>query len=79
MRKGYTLIEVTIVVFMVCIIPLIILGATIWTDRSMDYLLTMIKGHPVNCPYWLSFLVTVIGNGATLLFNVIMEVVRLVK
>ena len=79
MRKGFTIIELMMVLFCIVIVLGIIFGMTMWTDRSMDYLLTMIKGHPVNCPYWLSFIITVVGNGATVVFNIIMEVVRLVK
>lgn len=78
-REGYTLIELLIVVLMVAIIPAIVVGMTIWTDRNIDYALTLWKGHAVNCPYWLSFLATVVGNAFTLIFNVAMEIVRIAK
>ena len=78
-RKGYTLVELMVVVFMVVIIPAIVVGATIWTDRNIDYALTLWKGHAVNCPYWLSFLATIVGNGLTIIFNVVMEIVRIAK
>lgn len=78
-REGYTLIELLIVVLMVAIIPAIVVGMTIWTDRNIDYPLTLWKGHAVNCPYWLSFLATVVGNAFTLIFNVAMEIVRIAK
>ena len=79
MKKGFTLIELMIAVFMVVVIPAMLIGAVLWTDRSMDYALTWFKGVPVNCPMWLSTLVAIVGNGVTLVFNIAMEIARLVR
>lgn len=79
MKSGFTTVELLMVLVMLVVIPGIIFGFTMWTDRSMDYLLTMIKNQETNCPYWLSFIITVVGNGATVVFNIIMEVIRLVR
>ena len=57
----------------------VIVGLAIWTDRSMDYLLTWIKGVPVDCPMWLSTLISIVGNAFIVAFNLIMEVIRMVR
>ena len=74
-RKGFTLVELALVL----IIPVIIVAVCIWTDRNLDYLMTWIAGAPRNCPWWLSTIATIIGNGIILLFNVVMEIIRLVR
>lgn len=58
-------------------ILLILVLVSFWTDRNLDFWLTHFKGHPVDCPFWLSCLVTIVGNGVILLANVIGEVARL--
>ena len=78
-KKGFTLVELLIVIAMVAIIPAIVFGLSLWTDRNMDFALTWFKGVPVNCPMWLSVIITIVGNGLTLAFNIIMEILRLVK
>ena len=74
-RKAFTIIELLLVIA----IPVVIILACMWTGRSMDYLLTWIKGRPVHCPWYLDALITFVGNGATLVFNIVMEVIRLVR
>ena len=59
---GYIL----VLVLMVC-----------WTDRNLDWVLSEYKGYEVNCPWYLSALLTIIAP-LTLLFNVICEILRLV-
>ena len=75
-EQGYTLVELFIVLFAFAIIPLIIGGATWWTGRSLDWALTQWKHHAVHVPYWLDFLVAMVGNGFALAFNVIVEILR---
>ena len=49
----------------------------LWTDRNLDFFLTLLKGEVVNVPYWLSFLVTLFLNAVIVGLNLIAEVVRL--
>lgn len=75
MKKGFTIVELIIVVMVFVLIPII----TMWTDRSLDFVLTAIKGHVVHCPMWLAFIAALAGNGFTLVFNIVVEIFRLVK
>lgn len=72
MKRSFTVIEVIIVLFVLSVIPI-----SIWTDRTLDFWCTHFAHHPVNCPWWLSFIVTVVGNGVVLLANCVSEIVRL--
>jgi len=49
----------------------------LWTDRNIEFWASYYKGEPVECPFWLSFAVTLLTNGFALLANVIAEVARL--
>lgn len=68
--KGLWL--VAVVVFVVVLTPL-----SIWTDRTLDFWVSYIRGSPVDVPFVLSLLVTIVGNGVILLVNVVSEVARL--
>ena len=57
---------------------LIVVGLlALWTGRSLDYLCSYYAGHAVHVPYWLDFLFTFVFNGVILLFNVVVEIIRL--
>lgn len=75
MKKGFTIVEL----LLVFAIPTIILLVCIWTDRNLDYLLTWIAGQPRNCPWWLSTIAAFVGNGLTILFNIVMEIIRIAR
>jgi hypothetical protein len=49
----------------------------LWTDRTLDFWLTYFKGADVDCPFWLSLLVSVLLNAVILGLNIISEVARL--
>jgi hypothetical protein len=48
-----------------------------WTDRSMDYILTLVKETPSDFPNWASILITLVFNGALIVFNSIVEIIRI--
>ena len=50
-----------------------------WTDSNLDWLLSSIKGRTIDVPTWISAIVTFVGNGFVLAFNVICELIKLVK
>lgn len=58
------------------IVIVIGLPLTLWTDRTLDFWLTYFKGEVVNVPFWLSFLATIILNAASLILNVLSEIIR---
>ena len=78
-RKAFTLVELMIVLVLVLIVPVVIVGLCVWTDRNLDYLLTWIAGQPRNCPMWLSAIATFVLNGVILVFNIVMEILRLAR
>ena len=47
-----------------------------WTDGNIEHLIYLIKGKNVDISFWLSSLIAVIGSGATLVFNIIMEIIK---
>ncbi len=75
-KKGYTLVELMIVVLAFAVIPGIVVGETIWTSRSLDFWISHAKAAPVHVSYWLCFLVAVVGNGVVLIGNIVSEIAR---
>lgn len=59
-------------------IAIILAVLTMWTDRTFDFWCSYIGNHTVDVPYWLSFLASLIGNGLTLMLNIISEIARLI-
>ena len=58
-------------------VVLIILGAFIcWTDSSLEFWLSYMKGAPVEVPIWVSGLFAIVSNGFGLMFNVITSIFR---
>lgn len=56
---------------------IILIPISFWTDRTLEFWLTYLKGQSIDVPFWLSVLTTFILNGAILIINVISEIVRL--
>jgi hypothetical protein len=63
-----------------CLIVLIILSVfpllALWTDSNLDFWLSYISHKPVDIPYLLSLLITVVLNGVIILANVILSILR---
>lgn len=66
-------------VIIILFIPIIVLmvGLTMWTDRTLDFWCTYFTHHVVNVPMWLSFLVNCLLNGFIWVLNVVSEIARL--
>ena len=47
-----------------------------WTDNNLEWALSHIKGQPVDVPNWISVLVTLVGNGAIIIANIICEIIK---
>ena len=52
-------------------------GLVFWTDRNLDFWLTVKKGVPVDVPIWLSALASIFAPFAVL-GNIVGEIARLV-
>lgn len=52
---------------------------SLWTDRTLEFWLTLIKGSAVEVPMWASVLVTIILSGVILGINILTELIRLVN
>lgn len=64
--------------FMMSVI-IVALGLMVnWTDGNLDWLVSKLSGHAVDVPTWLSAIITFVGNGVVLIFNVICEIAKLV-
>lgn len=74
MNKGYTIVEVLIVIAFLSLFP----GLVMWTDRTLEFWLTYAKHAPVIVPWWISTLVTIFLNGVILGINILSELIRLV-
>jgi hypothetical protein len=55
---------------------LVVFLMSFWTDRNLDFWLSYFKGQPVDCDWWLSFLIAIFGP-ATLFLNLLGEACRL--
>jgi len=63
--------------FFLCIgLLLLFLVYFSWTDSNLDYIFTLLRHHPVNIPLWLSVIISIVGNGITLIFNIIVEIMK---
>ena len=49
-----------------------------WTDRNIEFALSYFKGAPVEVPFWISGLATIILNVIVMMFNVVCEIARFV-
>jgi len=67
----------TLVFTIIAILVVLIVPISFWTDRTLDFWLTYFKGNPIDVPFWLSMLATLIFNGFILAVNIISEIVRL--
>jgi hypothetical protein len=72
-RSGQSLTGCLIIL---CLWLLIVWALSSWTDRNLDFWLTYFKGETIDCPFWLSTVVTFLAPVA-LFLNVIGEVARL--
>ena len=50
----------------------------LWTDRNLEYFLTMWKGEAVDVPFWISFAISIVLNAVIIGFNIMAELLRLV-
>jgi hypothetical protein len=75
-KNGYTIVELMIGVFCLSVVFVGIPMLGLWTDRNLDFWLTQFKDKSVDVPYWLSLVVTIIGNAVIVFANVIGEVCR---
>lgn len=63
-------IVITVVIaVLVCVISL-------WTQTNLNFWLSYLKGTSVHVPYWLAFLITIVGNGVILVVNIIAEIAK---
>lgn len=62
----------------IALFALILWPLTLWTDRNLEFYLSLAKGQAVDVPNWISFLVTLVLNGVVLALNIVGELVRLV-
>lgn len=49
-----------------------------WTDGNIEYLIHITTGKVVDIPILLSTLISFVFNGATLVFNLIVEVMKVI-
>jgi len=59
-------------IFAVLIIGLL----SLWTDRNLEYYLSMYKGEAVDIPYAISVLITIVLNAVIFGLNVLGEILR---
>lgn len=55
----------------------LLLAVSVWTERSLEFVLSALKGSPINIPYWLSVIITLIFNTVAVVFNIIVELIRI--
>ena len=60
----------------IALVVVILIGLSFWTDRSLDFWCTYFSHHTVDVPFWMSALLSFIGNGAVFVLNLVSEIVR---
>ena len=70
MKTAYSGLSLTIIIGL--LYPL-----SLWTDRNLDYFVSLIKGESVDVPFWLSVVVTILLNAVIVVSNIIAEISRL--
>lgn len=68
----------TLAVIFIWIFLILIPFFVIWTDRNIEYLIHSTTGKDINFPMFLSALIAFLFNGATLVFNLIVEVMKVI-
>ena len=48
-----------------------------WTNRTLEGILTYVRGAPTEVPYWLSLVATIVFSKIVLAINVITELFRI--
>ncbi len=74
-KKGFTLLKLFVGIFVLLLVTIY----PLWTQRSLEWCLGAWKGHPVHVPYGISLVLSLIMNGVSIVFNVIVELLRCVK
>ena len=64
------------IIIILLIYACIVLFLGCWTDSNLDFWLTHLKGIVVDCPFWLSALLSVAAP-LMVVFNVIAEIGKL--
>lgn len=75
MKRAFPIIEVLMVLVaggLLAVIPVL----AIWTDRTLDFWVSYVKGEEVDVSYWLALLVTIVAPFA-LTVNILSEIARL--
>ena len=65
-------------IFMVILVIALLWFMVGWTDSNLDWLVSKISGQTKDVPTWISALVTFIGNWFALIFNIIIEILKLI-
>jgi len=55
----------------------IFVALTFWTDRTLEFWLSYFKEAPIDVPWYLSALATLVSNGLSVPINVVSEIARL--
>lgn len=74
-RKGFSNSIGIILIILLIVLLCFMVG---WTDSNLDWLISKISGQTKDVPTWISALVTFIGNGFALVFNIVIEVLKLI-
>ena len=72
--KGYGFVWLFVIVVLGF---LLVVPVSLWTDRNLEFYLSLLKGVAVKVPFILSLLLTIILNGVALALNIVFEIIRL--
>jgi hypothetical protein len=74
-QDGYGMVELMAIVV---IGLLITIPVGMWTDRNLEFYLSLIKKTAVHVPFIVSWIITVLLKGVALVANIILELIRMV-
>ena len=48
-----------------------------WTDNCLEYAMQSFFHKTINIPYWMSFIISLVGNAFILVFNIVIEMLKM--
>lgn len=73
-EKMFKIHNVLLLFFTVILSLAIMMSA--WTDRNLDYWMSIWRGREIDVPFWMSVVLSAVLNAIMLLLNIVGEIAR---
>jgi len=55
----------------------ILYAISLWTESNLEFWLSKYKGEPVDVPFWMALVISLVLNGLTIPINIVSEIISL--